>query len=78
MLGAMKPFYRHDGTLLVEDLQANHERVEELLNGTFQPRFWAEQFWPWQVLRDHPRLDEEYARRLKARGGWRLWPRVAK
>lgn len=71
-----KPFYAADGRLLVADLQENHGRVEELLAGTFQPRFWAEQFWPWHVLSKYPALGDEYVRRLAERGGRRAWPRV--
>jgi hypothetical protein len=69
-----KPFYTADGRLLVEDLQEDHCRVEKLLNGLFQPTFWAQQFWPSHVLRKYPTLNEEYGRRLMERDGWRLWP----
>ena len=58
-----KPFYSSDGTLLVEDLQADHAVVETLLNGTWKPTFWAQQFMPWDLFNRYPQLKAELRRR---------------
>ena len=71
-----KPFYGLAGNLLVEDLQENHARVQDWLNGTFRPQFWAQQFWPGYLMRKYPQLRTEYEMRLRARRGWRAWPPV--
>ena len=62
----MKPFYRADGTLLVEDLQADHAVVEAILDGTWRPTFWAQQFMPWDLFRRYPQLKDELRRRRRA------------
>ena len=62
-----KPFYGVDGNLLVEDLPHPHEDVEAVLNGTFKPRFWAEQLLTPILYAKHPQLADEYWKRKHRR-----------
>jgi hypothetical protein len=58
-----KPFYGIDGNLLVEDLPYKIETVEAILNGTWKPEYWAQQFLPTLMFANFPQLKEERAKR---------------
>ena len=57
------PFYGIDGNPLVEDLPYSHEVVETILNGTFKPAFFAQQFLPGTLFCNYPQLVEEARKR---------------
>jgi hypothetical protein len=62
-----KPFYGVDGNLLVEDLPYKIETVEAILNGTWKPEYWAQQFLPMLVFDKFPQLMDERAKRRHRR-----------
>ena len=63
-----KPFYGVDGNLLVADLHCwSHEAVNAILDGTFRPAFWAQQFAPMALFSQYPQLSGENAKRRHRR-----------
>jgi hypothetical protein len=58
-----QPFYGIEGNLLVENLRYSHRVVEDILNGTFEPAFYAQLFMPSVVLTRYPQLKDERAKR---------------
>ena len=58
-----KPFYGVDGNLLVADLPYEMKAVQAVLNGTFKPAFWAQNFLPGALMLRYPHLLDEKAKR---------------
>jgi hypothetical protein len=58
-----QPFYGVDGNLLVEDLPCKVETIEAILNGTWKPEYWAQQFLPTHLFMRFPQLKDERAKR---------------
>jgi hypothetical protein len=48
---------------LVEHLPYSHEVVETILNGTFKPAFFTQQFLPGIMFSNYPQLLEEARKR---------------
>jgi hypothetical protein len=53
--------------LLVEHLPYGFETVESILNGTWKPRFYAEQFLAATLMTNYPQLRDERAKRKHRR-----------
>jgi len=62
-----EPFYGVDGNLLVEELPYDVETVEAILNGTWKPEYWAQQFLPMAIFARFPQLKDERAKRKHRR-----------
>jgi len=60
------------GNLLVEELPFDAETVEAILNGTWKPEYWAQQFLPGLQL-----IDERAKRRHRREYHARLHQRLS-